>query len=395
MKNKGIKKGFTLIELLAVIVILAVIALIATPIIVGVINDAKKNAFKDTAYGVMDAGKLYYAGEFGNDNFAGETFEFSGNVDELKLSGEKPGGGTFVISKEGTYAMAIYNQDRSLCAMKNYEEEEIKVSPYKKEDCNMSRFLIGAAKTIHNKNTNGNTEGLFTDDFGNVRYRGSNDDVKNYVTFNNETWRIIGVLNGKVKLIREDFIENTDDTNHIDTFLWDGTNTNDWNIASLQIYLNENYYNRLTDESKNMITEEKYSLGGITTTEIDKKTAYQLERGKKVYGERPIEWTGKIGLMYVSDYGYAASATCNQNLFYYSDDTCKTDDWLYKSTYSQWTITPWSSSSSLVSPVSNDGYVGGASVGVSWLAVRPTVYLNVNVQISVGDGTRNNPYILK
>ena len=56
------KKGFTLIELLAVIVILAIIALIATPIIVGVINDAKKNAFKDTAYGIIEAGKLYYAG---------------------------------------------------------------------------------------------------------------------------------------------------------------------------------------------------------------------------------------------------------------------------------------------------------------------------------------------
>ena len=53
MKEKN--KGFTLVELLAVIVILALIALIATPIILNVINDAKKQAAKDSFYGYMDA----------------------------------------------------------------------------------------------------------------------------------------------------------------------------------------------------------------------------------------------------------------------------------------------------------------------------------------------------
>lgn len=53
------KKGFTLIELLAVIVILAIIALIATPIILNMINDAKKSAAKDSAYGYIDAVEKY------------------------------------------------------------------------------------------------------------------------------------------------------------------------------------------------------------------------------------------------------------------------------------------------------------------------------------------------
>ena len=57
MKRKN--KGFTLVELLAVIVILALIALIATPIILNVINDAKKQAAKDSAYGYMDAVEKY------------------------------------------------------------------------------------------------------------------------------------------------------------------------------------------------------------------------------------------------------------------------------------------------------------------------------------------------
>ena len=55
------KKAFTLIELLAVIVILAIIALIAVPVIMNIINKANKSAFKDTAYGVIQAGELYFA----------------------------------------------------------------------------------------------------------------------------------------------------------------------------------------------------------------------------------------------------------------------------------------------------------------------------------------------
>ncbi len=55
------KKGFTLIELLAVILILAIIALIAIPVVTNIINDAKKHALKDSAYGIIDATDLYFA----------------------------------------------------------------------------------------------------------------------------------------------------------------------------------------------------------------------------------------------------------------------------------------------------------------------------------------------
>ena len=390
------RRGFTLIELLAVIVILAIIALIATPIIVGVINDAKKNAFKDTAYGVIEAGKLYYAGEFGNDSFAGKTFDFTENVDELKLSGEKPAGGSFVISKEGKYALAIYNKDKSFCATKGYEENEIKISTYKEDDCKINQSSQLAVQAIADKNTSGNTEGLFTDDFGNIRYRGSNSTVKNYVTFNHEVWRIIGIFNGKVKLIREEDIVNTEDASHPNVFLWDSNDTNNWSTASLQIYLNTIYYDSLATTSKNMLVEEKYNLGGIATTEIDKKTAYELERGTVVYRGNPTEWTGKIGLMYISDYGYAAGDACKQILWKYSDSTCTTNNWLYnKSLYGWWAITSSSDWGSDVASVFSSGYAGSGITAGDLFAIRPVLYLNPSVQIVSGDGTSGNPYILK
>ena len=54
------KKGFTLIELLAVVIVLAVISVVATPIVIDVVNDVKDEANRQTTYGLIDAAKLYY-----------------------------------------------------------------------------------------------------------------------------------------------------------------------------------------------------------------------------------------------------------------------------------------------------------------------------------------------
>ncbi len=90
MKNKKI--GFTLIELLAVIIVLAIIALIATPIIFNVIENAKIKSLENSCYGVIDAIRTKYAEGLLNLNKI-----TNGNVDELTISGEKPIEGTWTI----------------------------------------------------------------------------------------------------------------------------------------------------------------------------------------------------------------------------------------------------------------------------------------------------------
>ena len=386
------QKGFTLIELLAVIVILAIIALIATPIIVGVINDAKKNAFKDTAYGIIEAGKLYYASQFDNDAFAGKTFDFAGNVEELKLSGEKPAGGSFVISANGKYAMAVYNKDKSLCVIKEYDKEEIKVSSYKKEDCIVPGELGSGVQILVDKNTKENNEGLYTDDFGNTRYRGASP--KNYVTFSDEVWRIIGVFNGKLKIVRNERIKNTEDASHVDTFLWSSQNENDWHTASLQTYLNGTYYSTLNTTSQNMIAEEKYNLGGIKSDVISRKETYELERRTTVYEGRPTEWVGKIGLMYLSDYEYATQEDCALLESNYANSLCKDNNWLFTNNY-VWTLTPLSTSSSYAVYIGNNGAIHSYHVGKDWRTIYPVLYLKSNTKITAGDGTSSNPYLLQ
>ena len=90
------KKGFTLIELLAVIVILAVIALIATPLIMNVIDEAKKGAAKNSANGVIEAGALKSAHDIESVTsgaFQGKTYTETSN---LEFKGTKPS--TFTLT---------------------------------------------------------------------------------------------------------------------------------------------------------------------------------------------------------------------------------------------------------------------------------------------------------
>lgn len=91
------RNGFTLIELLAVIIILAVIALIATPIVLNVVDNAKLKSLENSAYGVMDAAKLKYIESMMND-----TQTKTGQCADLVVSGEKATAGTWTVTTDAT-----------------------------------------------------------------------------------------------------------------------------------------------------------------------------------------------------------------------------------------------------------------------------------------------------
>ncbi|HIR74531.1 TPA: hypothetical protein IAB95_03405 [Candidatus Ventrenecus avicola] len=277
---------------------------------------------------------------------------------------------------------------------------------------------------------------IATDDpDNNARYIGANPN--NYVSFNGELWRIIGVFNNindgngneetRLKIIRAE---------PIGTYSWDnkgGSGENDWSDSALQQVLNSGaYYNRtsgecpyglngattscdfsttgLTSEAKSMIGNAKWNLGGTAnyTSSSNGLTShfYGYERGTTVYTGRPAEWIGQIGLMYPSDYGYATSggssmnrASCLAKELYnwysssYSD--CKNNDWLYKSGTTQWTLTPSSDNSVNVFNVLSSGNVSNRGLAnVSNRAVSPALYLSSNVKISGGDGSEKSPFEL-
>ena len=240
------------------------------------------------------------------------------------------------------------------------------------------------------------------------RYRGGS--VNNYVTFNNETWRIIGILptedtDGNVKY-RFKIIRDTS----LGDMYWNETQDtitssyNNWVAADLNTYLNGTYYNSLSSDAQSMIGTAKYYLGGYSTNSVKTDVMWQYERKNDAnrsgyyYDTNPVvqsDESKKIALMYASDYGYAAPTTCTSTLANYNTDACKTtNNWLDKSQY-EWSITQRSSVNSSSFIVFDSGFVSyNGGVKSDMVGVRPVLYLTSKVKIKSGSGTSSDPYIL-
>ena len=236
-------------------------------------------------------------------------------------------------------------------------------------------------------------------DITEYRYRGASP--KNYVTFNNEVWRILGVfptddgtgkIENRIKIIKDQSIGE---------YKWDTSGSNNWaRPGTLNTKLNTTYLNSLDSTSKSMIGQAKYYLGSYDKTAIQKDVMYQYERkiqnttsNKFYYGTNPNSWVGKLALMYASDYGYAVSDECTQTLYNYNNATCKNNNWLFK-VNSEWILPPSVSASSSASGVFSGGIVSSSVVDNFQYGVRPVLYLISSVQITGGDGTSTNPYTL-
>ena len=237
------------------------------------------------------------------------------------------------------------------------------------------------------------------------RYIGANPN--NYVKFNDELWRIIGVFDvddgtGKIekrmKIIRNESIGNVEWT----------SDYNEWSTASLNAILNTGvFYTGLNDTAKSMIGDAKWYLGGSSTGEgVTSSTFYTRERGTAVYNSsRSTNWTGKVGLMYPSDYGYATSggssrnrASCMAKELYYWDDSsysdCKNNDWLYDLHTTQWTMSPRTDYYYTVFCVVDTGLVCDCNAtGGAW--TRPVVHLKSTISITSGTGSSTDPFILE
>ena len=228
----------------------------------------------------------------------------------------------------------------------------------------------------------------------------SEDEVKNYVCFGSDAktcptdnlYRIIGVFGSQVKLIKNE---------SLGSMKWDSNGTNTWSTASLNTYLNETYLNTLGDYA-NMIATTTWKVGGNTPANIRNAvpaTAYQNEVVNPVTNttDNTTTYSAKIGLMYVSDYGFAAdSSAWSTTLGSYS--SYQSSNWLSLGS-EEWTISrnemeednSWYSGSSVDSAFGVDSsgdiryYVSGTG-----LNVRPVFYIASATYLS-GDGSLENP----
>ena len=277
------------------------------------------------------------------------------------------------------------------------------------------------------------THSLMEDVGGNIRYYGASpnnyiyfncDDYSNQTSSTCETWRIIGVFEGKIKIMRGSQIGSLawDQDKNIDSSKT--TYDNDWSTSSLQVLLNTSYLNRtanvtyysgssgttittvststigIKDSTRDMISESMWYLRGYNSNSVYSDQIYEYERTKgSVYSGRPTSWPGKIALAYPSDYGYAADfGQCTQNLYGYRDSTCTSNNWMktiIAPNYG-WLLTPDSGTSSRVWNVRSTGYVNYNGYNSPYYAsgAVPVLYLGSELEIKAGYGSNSAPYQL-
>ena len=268
------------------------------------------------------------------------------------------------------------------------------------------------------------------------RYSGANPN--NYVCFGStdtpcpteNLYRIIGIFdddkdtNYQVKLIKADYVTSdmlgTDgrdyygtysgdtfyykgsmDTSTIATYRWNydisvsSIGSNNWTTSEFnKINLNTNYWNYLGPTWQNLIADTTWHLGGMTSHYNTAKEFYDGERNNAGYEDNPATHTDEIGLMYPSDYGYAASPDAwATDLYDYDSSTITSNNWLYMG-INEWTIIPCLSYSSPIFSMDRFGVLSynGANL---WYAARPVFYLESSVEFSSGDGSAQSPFTLK
>ena len=328
--------------------------------------------------------------------------------------------------------------------------EGTKDSPYKIKSTNLAAHITSLYESSSKTSVANNsitykydkTNNLMKDVAGNTRYYGASPN--NYIYFNCanyanqssstcEIWRIIGVFNGKVKLIRGSQIGSYSwDNKNVSTGAESAYGKNDWTSARLMKLLNPGYSSETTGGSlyynaksgncysgqnnatkacnftstgiknvitRNLISEETYYLGGYSTSSVYPNEIYKVERGTNVYSGRPTTWKGKVALAYPSDYGYGADLTkCSQKLGNYNNSTCASNNWLKpiisELTYN-WLLTPTSDYSSAVwyNYTSGNAQEYGTNVYNAY-GVAPVIHLNSELAIKSGDGSNSNPYQL-
>ena len=309
-------------------------------------------------------------------------------------------------------------------------------------------YHIAPSVSLMNDRLGGTTTDL---DGGNIRYYGANPN--NYIYFNCsdysnqtsstcETWRIIGVFDGKLKLIRGSQIGKYSwDNKNTSTGAENGAGKNDWTTARLMKLLNpSNYYkvdsndnnlgqslyynsasgkcysgqnNATVDcdftstgiknaETRNMIAETTYNLGGWNSNSVYSNQIYEYERGTTVYSGRPTTWKGKIALAYPSDYGYAADLNqCKDKTLYdYDNRTCTSNNWMKaiitnNGSNTGWLLTPFSRLSYYAWYVDSDGFVNYYNGACNASGAVPVLSLSSELGIeSGGDGSSSKPYKL-
>ena len=448
-------------------------------------EEALKHSECEYKISITNAGTL--PGNY-NINLTSETVDKPLELSKLKVILKKEGQVVADYPKDGTTTSLVTNEKIDAGSVINYsvqiyvdadnellnaDDDEKNISLKINGDAVVNSEEVNPPMTaidyIKNLKTVESGDGLYAvshdnltelgQEWNKTEYRYAGVNPNNYVRFNNEIWRIIGLVNVKVgnsveqrlKIVRTDGVG---EQKAFGNYAWDRDNsssyTNNWTTSKLKDMLNGIYYESekgdcytgdnsddsvqntcdfktgtdlpkgLDDTARNMIDKELiWNIGGSSTyDDVTVKMFYERERGTSTYSNYPTEWSSTtdvgekyngIGLIYTSDYGYATNGgsigreTCFTEELYNWDKTVENINYKsecggtdwLKPTSILWTFSPNSSNSRYAFYVYSSGSVSSRISVYSAVGVWPVVYLTPSTKIIDGNGTIDEPYRLQ
>ncbi len=275
---------------------------------------------------------------------------------------------------------------------------------------------MSAAEYLKRKVTTSN-DGLYTDKYEDNRYIYKGKDPNNYITFNDELWRIISIEStGNLKIMRNNSIGNrpfdvkgarqngycglvNDPSPKFSCNSWaktenfiNGTFTGlVEKDASLNIYLNNDYYGTILENDKIKIINGIFNTGPLTHDYSNPNIPLMQSKQE----EKQQIWKGKIAIPTMIEYIEAGIDCKNVYATYYN--SCAENNWLYDAAINSnsytWLLSIWKNISVINFNIVPKGYVreGDFNGSGASYAIFPTLYLNSDIKIS-GEGTESNPY---
>ena len=420
------KNAFTLIELLAVIAILTIIMVISVPQLITSIKNKKTDALEKTKDLLTSAARNY-------------VIDYELKV-PTSISIE-------TLCKNDYLECPIKNpiDNSNLNGYVNVDDNKVYVYSDTRDYITIRDYIID----LYNDESLRTSNGLKKDNTVDTNIRYYVSDPNNYVSFNNELWRIIGVFGNNVKLVRSESLGSLS-WDSSDSSINKGNGINQWGEstygdgsyyegADLQVYLNKMYYggdttvtcydgyqnstitcptNTLDRTAKLLIDKHTWSLGAIEMSIEDTISFYNAERGTAngktcTSGNycndsviRTTKWTGYVALPYITDWAYASSESICETNIQTKDSSnlfvCKNNNWMQRSAWT-WYLSPGvqSANANYVWTVSGNGNVAnyimfGAMSKFAYYGsnVAPSIYLKSSVLMKGGSGTSSDPYKL-
>ncbi|CCY28234.1 putative uncharacterized protein [Acholeplasma sp. CAG:878] len=397
MKNKK-KKGFTLIELLAVIVVLSIIALITTPIIFNVIENAKIKSIEKSCYGVIDAVRTKYAEGLLNLNKI-----TTGDVNELTVAGEKPIAGTWTIyNSKDSVEKGIKIEGVKFASMKDYVCTNVNsdgtinsnVTCTKENDVSSEPILKEKLLGTNDSNVVTSGDGLYskTTSTGTTYYfKGAVEN--NYVKFADKVWRIVRINeDGTMRLITQDNVISSQKFNsayntydkmyytnsEIKTAVenWYKTNISDKGFDEKVV--NGNYF----CEQAKVVYNTNYTAGSATVATKDNYTP-SFDCTTDGNGKGVV--SGKVGLITIDEVLFAGGVIGSSSNFYLKNGSA----YCMMSPAGFYTYNDYARAWGVVSA----GRTGDFHVASNY-GVRPVINLSADTLVT-GSGTSSDPYVVK